>query len=97
MRIQYDNGWEVDCIIDWDQGTMVHFRPGDMGLDLAPAGCVTPLRTNSSSVRRAGNTSSWSSRRVPMKSGIRKHFEQLRRKVKDYVCSSAHHPLTKAD
>lgn len=41
MRIQYDNRWEVDSIIDWDHGTMVHLGPGDMGLDLPPAGCVT--------------------------------------------------------
>lgn len=35
---------------------MVHLGPGDMGLDLPPARCVAPLRTNSFSVRRGNNT-----------------------------------------
>lgn len=35
---------------------MVHVRPGDLGLDLPPARCVTSRRSNSSSVRRGNNT-----------------------------------------
>lgn len=55
VRIQEEKGWEVDSI-SWDHGTTVHLGPGDMGLYLPVARCVTPRRTNSFSVRRANNT-----------------------------------------